>query len=614
MIVPLGLLALGPVLYRSALYRVRSLAVHMVVSVVLAAAWMAIHDASGLLAGPYLEILAASLPALAVLAVTGLVLAHHMEPGRYWRQTAILAVLTFGLLGIVAASGVMPGFAQDAAGEAKCDPADPNCLQPTGPTGNPTGQRLDAGGGPLEPIDPTEESFGTATGGERPDGAQPIVIDTTNPFAGFLGLFSDPGPFGFLTLHLSLAIAMGHWLWLRRRALERWADRTWHEGPIAVLLAVPLLLVLWIAVRIDDTSVIAVGSLYPLVAAGLAWRFGHWGAVAAIAGVLPVVGQTGIAPNTLIGGAGIGMILTVVILVRMAGERGFLARLLAIDRITPGQYAVAAVIGLPVVGYRIPEIALEVEFEAGILSVVALFIIGLSRVPLKQPLLFLAGASALTYPLALMLPASAEASLYAGFGPADPLAIAERLFWSMAVLATARALRRRTVADLGDDLLGHDGRVMALMVRVFDQPVVLALVTLWLALYASVNLYGTQISPGSAAFFTALALGVRMAGRAGNAALLWGLALGLAALGIILSVVDSYGMADVLGRTVAISRADIAPVPVMTPAGWPVIVAAFVGFGLWLASWTGGLRRPAVLSRDLWVPWQDGGVDGLRNA
>lgn len=568
------LLALLPLLFRAGLLNVAEWGG---MTALCAGALVLGHVYPGDAAGSVAFVLGfmlAMLPAAAVFGLTGLTLRRNLDARQFWRRGAMLLVLVGGLSGGVAALGVAAGIAQTPPttqllpDSPACDPiTDPKC--------------------PV-PIDPTAQT-------ELPP---EVLEDVEIVFASQLSTL-PVGLFTYLALYFVMVLALGQLLWLRRLALDSGRVPAWDEGRMRILLVLPFLLLLGIGMRLSDTTQISLLPLYPLAAAGLAWRFGYWGAVVALAGIVPMLGQSGIAVNTLFGGAGIGMALTVLILCRMVAERGFVGRLLALDTITPAQYGVAALLGLPIMGFAVPEIAMRFEAAPGLVFWLALFIVGLSRVRLERVMLFLAATSSASFGLGQLLPAATDDGFYAGFRRGD-LAEALVIFgWSLVVLAIARALRRRFIADLGPDAAGHDGWLMAALTRVFDSRLVLLWVTAWTADILLKLQVGSQIiEPGILGFLFAFAFGMRLWDLDDRIRTLSGL------LSIAVGALSLFALAVfvALDSRLVLSASGTVLEPESQLLGWQIFVVAYILFGYFVARQSSGLRISAVLEPGLWVP------------
>jgi hypothetical protein len=515
----------------------------------------------------------AMLPAAAVFGLTGLTLRRQLDPQQFWRRGAMLLVLVGGLfagvfvlLGEAAVIAQTKPATQMPPDSLACDQfTDPKC--------------------PV-PLDPTAEIE------LPPEVIDVVVVEPALQFwSPLLSVFT------FLALYFVMVLALGQWQWLRRLALDAGPVPAWDEGRMRILLALPFLLLLGIGMRLSDTAQIWLLPLYPLAAAGLAWRFGYWGAGVALAGIVPMLGQSGIAANTVFG-AGIGMALTVLILCRMVAERGFLGRLLALDTITRAQYGVAALLGLPIIGFAVPDIAMRFEAAPGLVVWLALFIIGLSRVRLEQVMLFLAATGGAAFGLGMLLPAATDDGFYAGFRQHD-LAEAIIVFgWSLAVLATARALRRRFIADLGPDAAAQDGQIMAALTRVFDNRLVLFGLTAWTTILLKLQVVSQTIDLELQGLLFAFALGIRLWDLDDRNGTYWGL------MGIVVTAPLAVAIAVYLplNSTLVLSFSGALVEPGMQPLGWQIFVMGYAVFGYAIARLTYGLRVPAVLEPGLWVP------------
>jgi hypothetical protein len=259
---------------------------------------------------------------------------------------------------------------------------------------------------------------------------------------------------------------------------------------------------------------------------------------------------------------------------------------------------VAALLGLPIMGFAVPEIAMRFEATPGMVFWLALFIIGLSRVRLERVMLFLAATGGASFGLGRLLPAAKEDGFYAGFPQVD-VALAIIVFgWSLVVLAIARALRRRLIADLGPDAAGHDGWLMAALTRAFDNRLVLFGFTVWAAILFKLKIGSQIINPGILGFLVAFAFGLRLWDLDVRNKTYWGLVwlVVTAALAVALGVYVPLDSRLVLSASSAVLEQG------MQPLGWQVFVIAYAMFGYAVARYSFGLRVPAVLEPGLWVP------------
>lgn len=574
---------LFPILFRAGLINGREWLFGLVQCIGLLGIDLFLVGGSARPLGQFWWLVLSPMPALAVLALTGLVLRRHIDVQRYLQRVLIVLFAALGLSGGIVVSGLAAGFAQDAPGTTvPCDSQkDPACL---------VGQNGSAG-------DPVAENPAVQFPANPVD-LPPIVVvaDGSSEAA-----FAMP-----LLLYLSVIVALGQWLWLRRAALDRGRDAQWQEGPMWIVLTLPVLLCIGLGFRLSDTSTLSLLPVYPVVAALLTWRFGFWGAATSLAGILPMAGQTGIAANALFGGAGIGMILTVLVVIRMVGERGYLARLLAIDTITPAQYGMAALIVLPVVGYGMPEIALRIEAVPGLFYWFALFVIGLSRVGLRGPALFVISAGLVQYVLQYVLPLSGESGVYAGYRSTSLIGHLNTVLWSLVVLAIGRTIRQRFIGDLGRGIRGHDGGIMAAMTRVFAAPAALWIIAFWSAILFKIDVGSEMVNPGSVGWLAAFAAGMCLwdwsSGRSGGArpALSH---LGIAGIGcgVFLVAALIFGAFVPPDTRFDVTKGIAGLSSGVSPMGVQAMVTVYIVVGYVVGFLSVGLRRVVGASPDLWV-------------
>ena len=238
----------------------------------------------------------------------------------------------------------------------------------------------------------------------------------------------------------------------------------------------------------------------------------------------------------------------------------------------------------------------------GLVFWLALFIIGLSRVRLERVMLFLAATAGASFGLGELLPAATDDGFLAGFRQVGVAASIIVFGWSLAVLATARALRRRFIADLGPDAAAYDGQVMAALTRMFDNRLVLFGLTVWTAILLTLQVGSQIINPGFLGFLFAFAFGMRLWVLDDRTRTYWG----LIGIGVTAGLAVALAVYVPLDSRLVLSISGAALEQGNQALGWQVFVMAYAMCGYAVARQSSGLRIPAVLEPGLWVPRRPG--------
>ncbi|WP_171182086.1 hypothetical protein [Ruegeria sp. HKCCD8929] len=441
------------------------------------------------------------MPTLAILVIGGLMLRRQMPRDAFLRNGAAAVVMALGLPIMLSTLQVPLAFAQSETLIPLQEDitTSPDEIEPDGKVG---------GGIVPEPA----EVLGTPNVGEE---AEPIVEDTAEP------LVSINDGLAIVSVYLALTLLTGQLIWQRHLAVVRGSLPAWDQGPIEAILLLPLVLLLGFSVRFSDTFSFTLLFLPIFLTVGASVRWGYWAAVGGIAGMLPLIGQTGIAPNTLYGGLGLSSIVITIALTRCVAERGFFAHVLLVDTIRPVHLLIVALMIQFAVGYELPEIAMRLVISPRELLYVTIVLVGLSRVPLRLPALFLIAISAVDLVMFFVGIQNPDTWLINPSGFFVKLVISEWPFVmidGLLTLGIVRGLRNTLIYGPGPNVTKQDGPILGWLIQIFQNPYALGLVALLFAFNLNVMSIITEQSylaigaSTTAAFVLFILLGVGACG------------------------------------------------------------------------------------------------------